>query len=123
MSSVGENIRKWRMAKGMSQVKLAKAIGETKQTVWKYESGTVTNIPLAKVEAIAEALSCEPAQLLGWEPGESRPSGILAEESSPYLTAKEAELLEKFKMLDRENKDRLLCEAEKILHGQRIRKK
>jgi len=118
MSSVGENIRKCRMARGISQVKLAEAIGETKQTVWKYESGTVTNIPLTKVEAIAEVLSCEPARLLGWEPGEGKLSGTLAEESSPYLTAKEAELIEKFKMLNRENKDRLLSEADEMLNEQ-----
>ena len=84
MFSVGENIRKYHMARGMSQVKLAEAIGETKQTLWKYESGTVTNIPLSKVEALAAALSCEPAQLLGWGPGDNRHIQILAEERSRF---------------------------------------
>ncbi len=70
MSTVGENIRKLRKSKGLSQTQLAEMIGETKQTLWKYESGTVTNIPLTKVEALSAALSCEPAQLLGWGKGE-----------------------------------------------------
>ena len=67
MSVVGDNIKKRREALGFSQVDLADAIGETKQTIWKYESGTVTNIPLPKVEAIAKALSCTPNELTGWE--------------------------------------------------------
>lgn len=66
MSVVGDNIKKRREALGFSQVDLADAIGETKQTIWKYESGTVTNIPLPKVEAIAKALSCSPNELTGW---------------------------------------------------------
>ena len=118
MSSIGENIKKRRIAMGMSQVKLAAEIGETKQTLWKYESGTVTNIPLAKVEALAAALSCEPAELLGWEPEKSSAIGTLDEESAPYLTGKETELLEKFRKLNKENRDKVLRKTQKTLDKQ-----
>jgi len=67
LSVVGDNIKQRRESLGLSQVDLADAIGETKQTIWKYESGTVTNIPLPKVEAIAKALSCTPNELTGWD--------------------------------------------------------
>ena len=118
MSSIGENIKKRRIAMGMSQVKLAAEIGETKQTLWKYESGTVTNIPLAKIEALAAALSCEPAELLGWEPEKGRVLGALAEETVPYLTGKEIELLEKFRKLNKENRDKVLQKIQKTLDKQ-----
>ena len=120
MSATGEKIKQYRKLRGLSQTKLAEMIGETKQTLWKYESGTVTNIPLAKVEALAEALACGPGQLLGWETEESGRLGGLAEEAATYLTGRETELLEKFRMLNRDNQDRLIREAQELLDGQRL---
>ncbi|MBR0040980.1 MAG: helix-turn-helix transcriptional regulator [Oscillospiraceae bacterium] len=67
MSIVGDNIRKLRIHRGLSQTELAEAIGESKQLLYKYESGAVTNIPIAKIEAIARALRCSPESLVGWE--------------------------------------------------------
>lgn len=118
MSTIGENIKKYRKLKGLSQTRLAEMIGETKQTLWKYESGTVTNIPLAKVEALSAALSCEPAQLLGWGTGEDRDLGVLAEEAVPYLSGREAGLLENFRLLNRDNQDRLIHDAQAMLDEQ-----
>ena len=66
MSTYGENIRKRRDELGISQVQLAEAIGESKQTIYKYETGIVTNIPLPKVEAIAKALHCSTEYITGW---------------------------------------------------------
>ena len=120
MSATGEKIKQYRKLRGLSQTKLAEMIGETKQTLWKYESGTVTNIPLAKVEALAEALACGHGQLLGWETEESGRLGELAEEAATYLTGRETELLEKFRMLNRDNQDRLIREAQDLLDGQRL---
>lgn len=67
MATYGENIKKRRLELGMTQVDLAEKIGETKQTIWKYESGRVTNIPLPKVSAIAKALNCSLEDITGWE--------------------------------------------------------
>ena len=62
----GENIRARREELGISQTDLAEAIGIKKQLLWKYESGTVKNIPLPRVEAIAKALHCTTAYITGW---------------------------------------------------------
>ena len=70
MSTVGERIRQLRGRLGLSQSQLAEAIGETKQTLYKYEHGIVTNIPLQKLEAIARVLDCPPTALTGWEESE-----------------------------------------------------
>ena len=56
MNLVGERIRNIRERLGMSQEELGKLCGTTKQTIFKYESGIVTNIPLDRLEKLAEAL-------------------------------------------------------------------
>ncbi|SFP12347.1 Transcriptional regulator, contains XRE-family HTH domain [Cohaesibacter marisflavi] len=63
-------LREWRKHRGMTQEQLAEAIDSTKQTVSRMESGlTPYNQPF--LEACAEALSCEPYQLLAYSPQNS----------------------------------------------------
>ena len=69
---VGERIKKLRDKIGMSQTDLAAKIGESKQTVYKYETGKITNIPSDKIELIADVLGCNPGYLMGWEPLENK---------------------------------------------------
>lgn len=69
--TLGEKIRYFREKKGLSQEDLAKELSTTKQAIYKYESGIVTNIPIPKLEAIAEILEVKPWELLGWEPPHS----------------------------------------------------
>ncbi len=45
---------------------LAGAVGTSKQTIHRYENGTISNIPAERVEAIADALGTVPSVLLGW---------------------------------------------------------
>ena len=46
-------------------------IGESKQTIYKYEAGIVTNIPSDKIELIAKALRVQPEWIMGWTDTES----------------------------------------------------
>ena len=64
--TVGEKIKSLRLEKGLSQVELAEAINESKQTIYKYETGIVTNIPLPKIEALAKVLGVSPDFLAPW---------------------------------------------------------
>lgn len=66
--TIGKRIRDSRKKAKMSQEALAKAIGSTKQAVYKYESGIVTNIPMDKIAIMAQVLGVSPAYLMGWEP-------------------------------------------------------
>ena len=50
--TIGERIREARTAKGLTQEQLAEQVHVTKQAVYKYETGIVTNIPLDKLESI-----------------------------------------------------------------------
>jgi len=65
--TVGERIKKRREALGLSQVDLAQKANISKQTLYKYENGIVTNIPSDKIELIANILRTSPAHLMGWE--------------------------------------------------------
>lgn len=67
MSTIGDRIADLRIRRGMTQSELGDAIGESKQTIYKYERGIIANIPLAKIEAIAKALRCPPVVLTGWD--------------------------------------------------------
>lgn len=65
--TVGEKIKKLRESRSISQTELATMIGTTKQQMYKYENGVITNIPSDKIEAIANALNTTPAYLMGWD--------------------------------------------------------
>ena len=65
--SVGERIRHLRILNGLTQEELALAAKVTKQAIYKYETGIVSNIPIARVKAISIALGTTPANILGLE--------------------------------------------------------
>lgn len=64
--SVGLRIKSLREERGISQIELAEKIGVSKQNLYKYETGIISNIPSDKIEAIARALDVSPAEIMGW---------------------------------------------------------
>ena len=60
-------IKREREKAGISQTDFAKMIKVTKQTLYKYEQGIITNIPSNKIEEIANALGLSPSYIMGWE--------------------------------------------------------
>jgi transcriptional regulator with XRE-family HTH domain len=64
--TIGEKIRDLRTQRGLTQKDLAKAARTSFQTIYKYESNIITNIPLDKIELIAAALEVKPEEILGW---------------------------------------------------------
>lgn len=65
--SVGNRIKQCREAINMTQGELGALCGTSKQTIFKYESGLVTNIPLSRLGRIATALGVTEAYLMGWD--------------------------------------------------------
>lgn len=61
-----ENIKMLRTQKNMTLEDLAKIVGVSRQTIQRYESGVIGNIPSDKIELIAKALNTSPADLMGW---------------------------------------------------------
>ena len=63
--TIGERIRSLRYAREYPQSFLADSVGIKKQTLYKYENGIITNIPIDNLIAIANALGVSPAYLIG----------------------------------------------------------
>lgn len=95
--SIGEKIKIARDNAGLTQEELGKKCGTTKQTIFKYETGVVTNIPIDRLEAIADAVNVSAAWILGWE--EEHPTGI------GELSEGEMEIIRLFRQLPPEVQD------------------
>ena len=66
MSKIGENIRRLRIARGLTQEELAQRVGYTsKSTINKIEQG-VNELTQNKIAKFAEALSTSPSVIMGW---------------------------------------------------------
>lgn len=99
-----DRLKEMRLARGMTLEGLAKAVGTSKQTIHRYETGAITNIPSDKIEAIANALKTTPAYLMGWEQDETN-----------YVFRVDGKIYELQKIcanLDDRRMDRLLAYAE-----------
>lgn len=65
--TVGERIRYRRKELDLTLEQIAKTIKVSKQTVQRYESGVISNIPPDKIEVIAKVLGVTPAYIMGWD--------------------------------------------------------
>ena len=74
--TIGERIRAAREEKKMTQEELGTICGTTKQSIFKYETGVITNIPRDKMEKIASALGVTPTYLMGWDTKPDRKSVV-----------------------------------------------
>src|SRR5438105_716353 len=70
-------IKAWRLHRGLTQVRLADRIGVTHGALSQLENGVVSYTQ-PMLEALAEALQCEPADLL-WRDPDSEFGAILAQ--------------------------------------------
>jgi len=97
--TVGQKIVYYRELIGLKQTELAEKVGITKQLLWKYETGRITNIPLKRLQLIADVLHVAPSVLTGWSDEQAEPSiaetyvtfPILSETAAGYTTFAEHE--------------------------------
>lgn len=87
--TIGEKIRFLRVKQNLSQEDLAKVLNTTKQAIYKYENGIVTNIPTDKIEILSTILGTTPSYLMGWED----------ETPAPELTESERAWIELYRKL------------------------
>lgn len=66
MSTTGERIRELRQRNRLTLDDVAKYLGVGRQAIYKYEQGTVTNIPLENLEKMATLFGTTPEYLAGW---------------------------------------------------------
>ncbi len=60
-------LKELRKARGMTLDELAERVGTSKQTIHRYENGTIANVPPGKIESLAAVLGTTPSELMGWE--------------------------------------------------------
>lgn len=113
--SIGEKIREQRELHQQSQEEVAKAIGTTKQNIYKYENGLIVNIPLDKIEALAQHFNVSPSYLTGWEqnPPLYSVTHTIPSQNSSELT----EFLTLFRKLTPEEKKMLIAQMRGLTTG------
>ena len=65
--TLGEQIKHYRKRSGYSMEELGALLGVSRQTVFRYESGAIENIPREKIRKMASLFSVSEARLLGFE--------------------------------------------------------
>lgn len=73
MSTTGDRIRELRIKQNLTLDDVAQYLGIGRQAIYKYEHGTVTNIPLDNIEKMAKLFGVTPGYLSGWS-GENVPA-------------------------------------------------
>mgnify|MGYP000007906565 CR=1 FL=1 len=99
---LSENIKRLRYAKGMTLEEVGKRISVSKQTIQRYESGQIPNIPYDKVIALAEVFDCSPSELMGWDNGLNKTNAGLC--ANVFTDTLLSEHVEKLKKLSKEHK-------------------
>lgn len=73
---IGENIKKRRLELEMTLEEVSKGVGVSRQTLSRYETGVIGNIPSDKIELLSKVLKTTPAAIMGWETS-ATPSNLL----------------------------------------------
>jgi transcriptional regulator with XRE-family HTH domain len=69
----GTKIKYLRQLANMSQEELGRRVGVQRAAINKYEKCSVTNIPLATIEKIANVFEVSPTYIVGWDNRKSNP--------------------------------------------------
>ena len=64
--NVGERIKNRRKELGMTVDDLAKKVGKSRATIYRYENGSIEKLPTDVLVPFAEALDLDPDYLMGW---------------------------------------------------------
>lgn len=104
--SIGQNIKRRRRELDMTLESVAKELHLSRQTLSRYETGVIGNIPSDTIEALARVLRTSPAYLMGWE------------ENEKPTPAAESGLSPDYDRLNAENKAFIDSMIEKLLKSQ-----
>lgn len=89
--TIGDRIKLKRTEAHLTQEDIATALGVTKQTIYKYENGIVTNIPTDKIQELSIVLNTNPSYLTGWN--QEKPTAKIDDELMEMLKKDETKLL------------------------------
>lgn len=75
--TLGDRLKELRESRNLSQTEVATKIGITKQSLYKYENGIIENIPIDKIEALANYYDVSPSLIMGWKDDLNNIPGII----------------------------------------------
>lgn len=119
--TIGQRIKDRRERLGLGQTELADRVGISKQTLYKYENGIITNIPSDKIEAISKVLNSSPGYLMGWS--DNIDYVVMAEDTptSGNLTPNEQIIIERYRSIPEDKKSeflgRIFAYSEALMRG------
>lgn len=88
-----DRLKSARLAKKLTLDEVASKVGVSRQTIHRYESGVINNIPSDNIEKLAKALSTTPAELMGWNDGAVKVTTNMSfDDNSPIHTLTQAYL-------------------------------
>lgn len=121
MSTAGDRIRTMRLRAGLTLEDVAKHLGIGKQAVYKYEKGTVTNIPLDNLVKMAAIFGTTPEYLSGWTADDRHIEMDLQLFADRNLSYDEQNLVNDFRSLSVRGQQLLIDRAEelKLLYGKK----
>ena len=105
---IGERIKKRRVELGLSQEKLADALGVTYQHVQRYENGT-NRLNVENIQLIADILSLPVSHFFA-----SDKTLMVAEEATPYLPADESKLMKYFRKIENDSSKNLVTQVARL---------
>ncbi|CUO12556.1 XRE family transcriptional regulator [Muricomes sp. OA1] len=108
--NLGDRIKAKRDELDLTLEEVAKFVGVSRQTIQKYESGVISNIPSDKIESLAFALRTTPSYLMGWES-----SASITLYNVHCETADESELIISFRKLSDIGKQKATTYLENLL--------
>ena len=94
MQDIMKRMKSRREELNMSYQTLSEKVGISKSTLQRYETGYIKNMPVDKLEEIADALNVSPAYLMGWE--DHTPSTLAAHFDGEEYTESEMEEIKNF---------------------------
>lgn len=96
---------------GLTMKEVATAIGVKEATYLRYENGVVKNIPYDRIIAISEILKCNPEDLLRISKNPSSNNN----ENNIELDSTEQKLIESFRSLNEEGREKLIGYVDDLL--------
>lgn len=95
MQEIMKRMKARREELAMSYQALSEKVGVSKSTLQRYETGYIRNMPVDKLEEIAEALQVSPSYLMGWNDQE-QPQTLAAHFDSDEYTEDELDEIKQF---------------------------
>lgn len=93
MQEIMNRMKNRREELNMSYQTLSEKVGISKSTLQRYETGSIKNMPVDKLEEIAKALQVSPAYLMGWE---TEPTTLAAHFDGDEYTDDEMDEIKQF---------------------------